>query len=310
MAASSLDSLLGKIKAIFRDVGRSGEFNPVFCTGNPASSILTKRHLKVVSLEQAASCVVKKQAVPLMFDKLDRSCRYLSYKISVEKDPVLKFLLYRDRVYFSLLCHSGDRAADLGLLKPENVFELPKSQGIFISETWGKTASLKNPKNYAVLISKDPDICPVMHLKRYLDFAMRIGVRLDNGYLFRLRDKKSLSIVDKPVSTSGMSDRLKTHLLAINMYQGESGHSPRRGCAIPLKMLGINDSEIDQHIGWGNQKMLDHYANIGQLCGPNSAAKTLSLAAETKGANGISQLAEVTGAYATIGNLKRFYFEG
>lgn len=82
--------------------------------------------------------MVKKKAVPLMFEKLSRLCCYLSYKISVEKDTRTNFLLQRDRAYFSLLCYSGDRASDLGLLKCDRVFELPQSQGIFISETAGK----------------------------------------------------------------------------------------------------------------------------------------------------------------------------
>lgn len=32
-----------------------------------------------------------------------------------------------------------------------------------------------------------------------------------------------------------MSDRLRTHLLAINIYEAESSHSSRRWCAIILR---------------------------------------------------------------------------
>lgn len=309
LASKSVDSLIGKLRAIFRDEGRSGEWNPVFCTGNPASSIILKRHLKAVSLEQAASGVIKKQAVPLMFDKLGRLCRYLSYKISVEKDNTTKFLLLRDRAYFSLLCHSGDRASDLGLVKSERIFDLPRSQGIFISETAGKTASLNSPKSYIVMISKDQDICPVKFLKQYIEFSSNIGIDLRNGYIFKVRDNKSKLIVDKPVSSSSMSERLKTHLMSISMYQGESGHSMRRGCAITLKMLGVTDASINQHIGWGCQAMLEHYARIGTLCGPNSAANALSQAAAVGKCTKKSQLAEISSAYTSIGNLRRFYFD-
>lgn len=85
LAAKSVDSLLGNIKAIFRDVGRSGEWNPVFCTGNLASSIFLKRHLKAGSIEQASKGITVKQAIPLMFDKLCRLCRFLTYKIRGKK---------------------------------------------------------------------------------------------------------------------------------------------------------------------------------------------------------------------------------
>jgi hypothetical protein len=37
LAAKSVDTILGKIRAILRDIGRSGEWNPMLLTGNPAS---------------------------------------------------------------------------------------------------------------------------------------------------------------------------------------------------------------------------------------------------------------------------------
>lgn len=90
MAAKSVDSLIGRLRAIFRDMERTGDWNPVTGTGNPASSPILKRHLKSVQIEQAAAEVTTKQATPLMFDKLIKLCRFLTYKISVAKDGILK----------------------------------------------------------------------------------------------------------------------------------------------------------------------------------------------------------------------------
>ena len=165
LAAKTIDSLIGKVRAIFRDLGRSGEWNPILLTGNPAASHLMKRHLQSVTLEQTFAEVAKKQATPLMFEKLAKLCRYLAYKASVEKDVIKKYLYLRDRAFFSVLCHSGDRGSDLGNLCISRMFELPEDKGIFISEIAGKVASLDNPKKFMLMKSKDEDICPVSLLK-------------------------------------------------------------------------------------------------------------------------------------------------
>jgi hypothetical protein len=75
LAAKSVDTILGKIRAILRDIGRSEEWNPVLLTGNPASSPVLKKHIQAITLEQFRSEISRKQAVPMMFDKLGRLCR-------------------------------------------------------------------------------------------------------------------------------------------------------------------------------------------------------------------------------------------
>lgn len=307
MAAKSVDSLIGKIRAIFRDIGRSGDWNPVLCLGNPTAAPLIKRHLKSVTLEQTRADVVKKQAIPLMFDKLAKLCRHISYVASIEKDNIVKFLLLRDKAYFSVICHSGDRGGDLGILTANRIFELPDSGGILITHTAGKVASIHHPNNVILLPSKDLDICPIRHLREYLNFAEKSGIHLSQGYLFRVRSVTKKSVADKPVTSAVMSDRLKSHLLAVNLYEGESSHSSRRGCAITLRLLGLNDEKVNQHIGWNSRNMLNHYSNIGKLCGPNSVATILSDAADSTDKDE-SQLCKISKTVTSMQALQKFYF--
>lgn len=103
LAAKSVDSLIGKIRAILRDEGRAGEWNPMLFTGNPAASPLMKRHLQSITLEQQNANTVTRQAVLMMFYKLGKLCCYLTYQISKGKDPVANFLLARDLSYFSFI---------------------------------------------------------------------------------------------------------------------------------------------------------------------------------------------------------------
>ncbi|WAR20772.1 hypothetical protein MAR_014746 [Mya arenaria] len=86
----------------------------------------------------------------------------------------------------------------------------------------GKTVSLHNPKNVVVFNLKDENIRPVTYLRKYITFAATIGVDLK-------RDKSAKHISQKQVTATAMSDGLKCHLKAINLYNGESVHSSRRG---------------------------------------------------------------------------------
>ena len=65
-----------------------------------------------------------------------------------------------------------------------------------------------------------------------------------------------------------MTERLKLHLNTLNLYEGETSHSSRRGCAITLHMLGVDDQEINKHADWESKRMVDNYASIGKLFSP------------------------------------------
>ena len=308
LAAKSVDTLIGKIRAIFRDMGRSGDWNPVLLTGNPAASHILKRHLQAVTLEQSNLGVVRKQAVPLMFDKLGKLCRYLTYQITREKDSISKFLLLRDRAYLSVICHSGDRGGDLSLLSSDRLLSLPNEEGILVSQVAGKQFSMDNQNNFILYRSKDRDICPIRHLTAYITYAENSLIDLRVGFVFRIWDKKNKTIVNKPMSSSLITDRLRMHLKSINLYEGETSHSTRRGCAITLRMLGVDDEHINEHIGWGRGSMIDHYASIGNICGPKGVARKLSDAAQRNLA-GQSDLSEIAQNMSGYRKLTRFFFK-
>ena len=75
----------------------------------------------------------------MMFDKLARLCRHLTYLISVENNVTSKYILARDRAYFAVICHSGGRGGDIGLLISSRLFHLPDNNGILVSQIVGKT---------------------------------------------------------------------------------------------------------------------------------------------------------------------------
>lgn len=102
-----------------------------------------------------------------------------------------------------------------------------------------------------------------------------------------------------------MTERLEIHLSAINLYQGETLHSSRQGCAITLRMLAVNDQAINQHVGWSSKGMIDHYAYVGKVIGPERPAQTLSSAANHLG-QGSSLFDKVSKNYVNLSHLKQY----
>ena len=126
-----------------------------------------------------------------------------------------------------------------------------------------------------------------------------MNVDLSKGFIFRSHDKRSKHITDQPVTSFCMTERLKIHLTAINLYQGETSHCSRRGCAITLRMLGVNDQAINEHVGWSSKGMIEHYTHVGKLMGPVGPAQILSTAAKHLG-QGSSLFDKVSQNYASL----------
>ena len=119
LAACSLDSLLGKLRAIFNNIGRSRDSNPV---AHPR----VREYLKFIQEEQAARAIVPSQAVPLFFAKFTKLIDFLrgSIREGSHLAAVNKYILGRDTVFIVVDFFTGDRASDLGRLLANQVFRL------------------------------------------------------------------------------------------------------------------------------------------------------------------------------------------
>ena len=90
-----MDSLIGKLRAIFISAGRGGEWVDNLGTGNPASHRSVKGYLQAVKEEQAR--VRPKKATPLFLDKLQQISQFIvSSMRKLDNSPIDLYLLGRD----------------------------------------------------------------------------------------------------------------------------------------------------------------------------------------------------------------------
>ena len=133
LAFKTVDSYIGKLRAIFNEAGRSGQWNSMLGFGNPAASSPVQGYLKAVSEEQLRAHIVPKQAVPFFLLKLLLLARLWDRKMA---DPAVSpsalFILARDQAFFKTLFFSADRGSGLGCVKTAEIMRFPKDDGFFI----------------------------------------------------------------------------------------------------------------------------------------------------------------------------------
>ena len=154
LAAGTVDSYLGKLRAIFNSLGRSGESNPV-------SHPRVKQYLKFIRYEQASLGIVPSQAVPLFITKFRQLVSHLRDSIakSANLSIVAQYILARDVTFFVVDFFTGDRASDLGRLRSDQIFKLRDRQGFLLKLTLGKTQH--SAHSFVVIPIDIKEICPV-----------------------------------------------------------------------------------------------------------------------------------------------------
>lgn len=272
-----VDSLIGKLRAIFRDIGRGTEWSDSLRVGNPACAPLVKRYLRAVSLEQSASAVVPKKATPLFIDKLSCVLRHISFQVRNPKLSLLqRFVLRRDMTFFNLLAFTGDRAGDLGNLLASQICYLPDNSGVIFTLTKGKTVSVKDPREVILFYSPLAEFCPAQGLVDYLHFCAQNNLLLSDCYVFRPLNHKFDALNHTPFTSSSANARLKIYLQRLGIWNGETPHSTRSACALTLLWLGIDSEKIKDHVGWKSDTMLQHYTAINHTSNKEVTAKALS----------------------------------
>lgn len=253
LAAGSVDSFLGRLRAIFNNLGRLNDSNPV---AHP----LVKEYLKFVREEQAGLAITPSQAVPLFFGKFQRLIAFLrSQCISkVSLSAVGKYILVRDATFFVVDFFTGDRASDLGRLQSCNVFKLRDREGYLLKFTLTKTLRKGSPRSFALTKFTHPDVCPVAWIQYYITVCQHLKVPLDQGYFFRATDRYR-SVSKNPFMGSAVNNRLRKYLLESKLHSGETPHSFRVGLSNTLRLLGCSQESVAQFLGWKSGEVAKRY---------------------------------------------------
>ncbi|KAI8480228.1 hypothetical protein Bbelb_420270 [Branchiostoma belcheri] len=274
LAFKTVDTYVGKLRAIFNDMGRGGEWDERLGVGNPAGGKMVKQYLASVTAEQLRQGSTPQQAKPVFLDKIVQVCEAISEKITSEKSAARMFTMARDQAIFKAAFFSGDRMADLLRTRTAEVSRLP-SGALVMNHVWGKT--LRDGRSNVFVLEKtgDDSTCPVEAIDWYVAIAKYLSIDLEGGYLFRATARNGSVLPEQP-STATINNSFRRHLQKLGIDQGETLHGCRAGCAIALHMAGASEQEVMDHVGWYTKRTAAHYMKLGRVMKPGGAASRLA----------------------------------
>lgn len=129
-----MDSLIGKLRAIYNKLGRFGHANPV-------SHSLIKERLRFTKEEQGVWRSLRNRHSLFSLRSSSYSSVTLGKKIAARTSLsfVSKYILVRDATFFVVDFFTGDRASDLGRLSCNQVFRLRDREELLIRLSLTKT---------------------------------------------------------------------------------------------------------------------------------------------------------------------------
>ena len=280
LAFGTVDSLIGKLRAIFAESGRGAEWQSLLGVGNPASCRSVKNYLSNVREEQLKARVTPRQAEPILVNDLLVISEYIRALLlhSSTLRAIQIFMYARDQALFKALFFAGDRAADLLQVKVSDVLRFSDNSGLLFNHVWTKSLRSGDANVFAFKRGSNPLICPVRGLEMYFDVCKLLRINLAPGFLFR-SISKSGGVCISHLESSAAQARLSFYVSALVGELSSSHltvHGFRSGAAVSLALRGVSLSEIMDHIGWKSSKTALHYIKLKQVVNPAGAAAKLA----------------------------------
>ncbi len=299
LSFNTVDSLIGKIRAIFAAIERQGEWESSLQLGNPASALEVKSYLKAFTAEQLQARVTVKQAVPLFLLKLHSLARFFSRKMNSPGISAQElYIVARDQAFLKTLFFSGDRGSDLGNVKTPEILRFPSDDGFLFNHIWGKTLRDGTFNVFGIRRHPNSAICPVTAIETYVAICAELAIDLSKGYLFRPTNPQG-DVVDKPLSGSTAQQKLKLYLKEAHLDEGETLHSLRSGCAITLALSGAQLADVMSNVGWKNGQTALYYMKLGEVLRLGSSSHLLSSTSE--------EASSLFNQYASLDSLENFF---
>ena len=276
LSYTTVDSYIGKLRAIFHSVGRQGEWESSLQLGNPASALEVKSYFKTFTSEQLQARITVRQAVPLFLPKLHTLARLLNRKMSTPGISAQNlYIIARDQAFLKTLFFGGDRGSDLGNVKTPEILRFPSDDGFLFNHIWGKTLRDGSSNLFGIRRHPNPAICPVAGIETYVAICSELAIDLSKGYLFRPTSPQG-DVLDKPFSSSTAQQRLKLYLKEAKIDEGETLHSLRSGCAITLALSGAPLADVMSHVGWKDGQTALYYMKLAEVLRQGASSRLLS----------------------------------
>ena len=269
LAAGTIDSMIGKLRAFFNCQGRVNAYSPSDLLSNPCNAVFVKDWLKSAYKEQRLARITPRQAPPIFSTHLRLLAAEIARRIASlpSQSPLFpeKFCLFRDRCFFLIQWFAGDRAGDLGNAVGREVSR-HSTGALVLNHTIGKTIRQNGSQTLIVpCIPEDALICPVAAFDAYVALCLSHGIDLKGGYLFPpLRRPLLNSLRNAPFTSDRATKRIRTYI-SDDILPHVTAHGARAGCVTTLLLLGASSEEAMDHCRWASERVFKQYHQLQRV---------------------------------------------
>ena len=109
------------------------------------------------------------QATPLLLSEVEiLSSHIFTSLLKPMLEPHQVYVLARDQALLKALFFSGDHAADLALVKTQEILRFPDNTGFLFNHLWSKTLRQGDQNVFALKRAVNKLICPVLGIEVYI----------------------------------------------------------------------------------------------------------------------------------------------
>lgn len=273
---SGVNSAFSHLSTLFRRLGRGESYDEQTGVGNPCKSQLITLYKQGYGKTLWRQGYQESSAVPLQVTKLEPLVLHLDKEIQRTEKPVHRLLASRDLVLVLYNWTSGMRGKDGGQLcipdfcnkEKQAIFKngydplLPLPAEVWIFPTHG-TKTNKQSRNKQdpvhLQLHENPKLCTLRRLWEFMRQHSLSGHPITH-YIFRPLAPSHCGFKEAPLTSSCSIKMLQQRLKAAGLFNGETGHSLRRGGvqhthATQGRLAAAEQSQIK------TPRVLDRYLN-------------------------------------------------
>ena len=264
-APGTINAILTALSSKFQDLGRSGEWTHEHTNGNPINSHAVRRWKKGYHNERVKAGYSSIGAKEFTVQKISSvmSAMAEQYQNSTSSSST-KLLTARDGFAFSLLWHTGMRGINGCDLRSQDLWwqgpvhtdssqrvpllpliypamQLAAGDIVAVIPQFLKNKSSINKEAIILTATMDVTMCPFQWLHRLCLCADQQQQPITT-FVVPKTEGHGHKLCNAPLSRSGLHRRLDSILQQLDMHDGESMHSFRRGAAQPRQQYSTNQT--------------------------------------------------------------------
>lgn len=263
MAPGSLKNAISALSQGFQELDRCGPWDPYSCQGNPARSSAVRSWQNGYCKLASRSGYVSRGAKELVETKVECMLIQLYHLMSHSQDRLATSMYARDGFAISLLWSTGCRGitachADCHEFRlPSSsmsssthavpyiypTFQLSAGSTVEFIPSFLKQSPQRNSCSIQLTVQPEGSKDPLVWLHVCMQTAAASGNPI-SGPIVRPLNRERNAYLPSSLTTKALQHRMTTLLQSMNLYEGESMHSFRRGVAQQMARAGQSTANI------------------------------------------------------------------